>query len=194
MSSHHIVRDEQEPALIVATVDYNDDILNSLLEWSPVVICTWEAFQLLWLQNTKVDVVIGNETDRHDFLKLGLPNTKFLTLENTDFLTSAQYYLQAREHRGANILVDEVNEEFLSTIIESDKLDVVVFDNDSKWVCAKESYKKWLSVNSTILLRGDITSISLNDHALDINLKEIRLETEGFLKVEGNNFRLGETL
>lgn len=39
MSSHHIVRDNQEPALIIANgADCGDDLLQQLMEWSPYVL------------------------------------------------------------------------------------------------------------------------------------------------------------
>jgi thiamine pyrophosphokinase len=39
MSSHHIVRDDQEPALIIANgASCNPELLGQLLEWSPLVV------------------------------------------------------------------------------------------------------------------------------------------------------------
>ena len=41
MSSHHIVRDDQEPALIIANgASCSNELLGQLLEWSPIVIVT----------------------------------------------------------------------------------------------------------------------------------------------------------
>ena len=39
MSSHHIVRDDQEPALIIANGEAcSMNLLHQLLEWSPLVV------------------------------------------------------------------------------------------------------------------------------------------------------------
>ena len=39
MSSHHIVRDDQAPALIIANGEAcSEELLGQLLEWSPTVI------------------------------------------------------------------------------------------------------------------------------------------------------------
>ena len=39
MSSHHIARDDQEPALIIANGEMcSQELLGQLLEWSPLVI------------------------------------------------------------------------------------------------------------------------------------------------------------
>lgn len=41
MSSHHIVREKQEPALLVLSMDaFDEEMLGQLLEWSPTVICS----------------------------------------------------------------------------------------------------------------------------------------------------------
>ena len=41
MSSHHIVREKQEPALLVLGLDsFPAELLGQLLEWNPTVIAT----------------------------------------------------------------------------------------------------------------------------------------------------------
>ena len=46
MSSHHIVREKQEPALLVLGLDdFPDELLGQLLEWSPTVIVTADTVE-----------------------------------------------------------------------------------------------------------------------------------------------------
>ena len=46
MSSHHIIRDKQEPALIIANgEECSMDLLEQLLEWSPTVVVLDGAIQ-----------------------------------------------------------------------------------------------------------------------------------------------------
>ena len=41
MSSHHIVREKQEPALLVLGLNnFSTELLGQLLEWNPTVITT----------------------------------------------------------------------------------------------------------------------------------------------------------
>lgn len=61
MSSHHIVRDKQEPALLIANGEGCDpELLGQLLEWSPFVVvldhAIWRVFDL----GIKVDVLLGD--------------------------------------------------------------------------------------------------------------------------------------
>jgi len=47
MSSHHIVREKQEPALIIANGEAcSTELLNQLLEWSPFVVVLDGAYEL----------------------------------------------------------------------------------------------------------------------------------------------------
>ena len=46
MSSHHIVRDDQEPALIIANgASCSNELMGQLLEWSPLVIVLDSAIE-----------------------------------------------------------------------------------------------------------------------------------------------------
>ena len=61
MSSHHIVRDDQEPALIIANgASCNIELLGQLLEWSPLVIVLDSAMERVLELGIKVDVLLGD--------------------------------------------------------------------------------------------------------------------------------------
>ena len=61
MSSHHIVRDDQEPALIIANgAACSDEILGQLLEWSPLVVVLDSAMERVVNLGIKVDVLLGD--------------------------------------------------------------------------------------------------------------------------------------
>ena len=61
MSSHHIVRDDQEPALIIANgAECSSELLGQLLEWSPIVIVLDSAMERVINLGIKVDVLLGD--------------------------------------------------------------------------------------------------------------------------------------
>lgn len=61
MSSHHIVRDDQEPALIIANgASCSFDLLGQLLEWSPIVVVLDNAIDRVLQLDIKVDVLLGD--------------------------------------------------------------------------------------------------------------------------------------
>lgn len=61
MSSHHVVREKQEPALIIANGEAcSMDLLGQLLEWSPTVIVLDGALDRVLHLGIKVDVILGD--------------------------------------------------------------------------------------------------------------------------------------
>jgi thiamine pyrophosphokinase len=61
MSSHHIVKDNQEPALVIADGEAcSSDLLGQLLEWSPHVVVLDGALERVKRLGVKVDVVLGD--------------------------------------------------------------------------------------------------------------------------------------
>jgi len=61
MSSHHFVKENQEPALIIANGEScHKDILDQLLEWSPYVIVLDGALERVLSLGIKFDVLLGD--------------------------------------------------------------------------------------------------------------------------------------
>jgi thiamine pyrophosphokinase len=72
MSSHHIVRDAQEPALLIANgAECGPELLGQLLEWSPFVVVLDRAILRVLDLGIKVDVLLG-DFDRSDGKALDL--------------------------------------------------------------------------------------------------------------------------
>lgn len=61
MSSHHIVRDDQEPALLIANGEAcQRELLDQLLEWSPFVVVLDSAIDRVSTLGIKIDVLLGD--------------------------------------------------------------------------------------------------------------------------------------
>lgn len=61
MSSHHIVREKQEPALIIANGENcSQELLGQLLEWSPFIVVLDSAIHRVISLGIKVDVLLGD--------------------------------------------------------------------------------------------------------------------------------------
>lgn len=61
MSSHHIVREDQEPALIIANgAACSSELLGQLLEWSPYILVLDGALPRVNALGIKVDAVLGD--------------------------------------------------------------------------------------------------------------------------------------
>ncbi len=64
MSSHHIVRDAQEPALLIAETNISLETIGQLLEWSPIVVVLEHCLEEVLAWNIKIDKVIGSENNQ----------------------------------------------------------------------------------------------------------------------------------
>ncbi len=73
MSSHHVVREKQEPALIIANGEAcSISLLEQLLEWSPLVVVLDGAVERVMSLGIKIDVLFGD----FDGLNISLEEVK----------------------------------------------------------------------------------------------------------------------
>ena len=146
MSSHHIVREKQEPALLVLGVDhFPEEQLGQLLEWSPTVITTPHTAEKLDSFGIKVDWVIANEDN-------GLLQSDIKLLPNGDDTPTAAAlkYLIAHNYPAVNIVTDVLDwDEFVKY---ADKINLVIFQENQKIYTVNSGFSKWKPAGETIRL------------------------------------------
>src|SRR4051812_7146441 len=69
MSSHHIVRDNQEPALLILTTSTPFEIVQQLLEWSPSVMVDAPELNTVLSWGIKIDVALFPESKKEATLE-----------------------------------------------------------------------------------------------------------------------------
>jgi thiamine pyrophosphokinase len=146
MSSHHIVREKQEPALLIMQIDqFDEEYLGQLLEWSPTVIVNAVILEKVLSLGIKIDAVMSNEeesTITQEHIKL-IP-------AGEDFLESALKYLVAEAYPAVNIITDHFEaKEYLFYI---DLIDLVIFNNDKKIYPIKSGFSKWKSQGEDVFV------------------------------------------
>ena len=163
MSSHHIVRDDQEPALIIANgASCNEELLGQLLEWSPLVIVLDSAIERVINLNIKVDVVLG-DFDRgfnpHEFLQSQYPIEIIHTPDqNKTDLEKAFDYLIERKIPAVNVVwatgkrADHTITNLTTIIQYRDSLKIVILDDHSKVFLLPKKFEKWYTANTPISL------------------------------------------
>jgi len=63
MSSHHIIREDQEPALLIMDADAVEfEQVQELLKWSPTVMVTEQSLPEVLSWGIKIDIVIAHES------------------------------------------------------------------------------------------------------------------------------------
>lgn len=163
MSSHHIVRDDQEPALIIANGEScNRELLDQLLEWSPLVVVLDSAIERVIELGIKIDVLIGDFDRDFDFekykdLQFPIEIVKVEDQNSTD-LDKAYNYLIERNIPAANVVwatgrrADHTITNLTNVIKFKDKLKIVLLDDYSKVFLLPKSFKKWYPKNTPISL------------------------------------------
>ncbi|MDH4403360.1 MAG: thiamine diphosphokinase [Flavobacterium sp.] len=178
MSSHHIVRDDQEPALIIANgAACSDELLGQLLEWTPLVVVLDSAMERVVELGIKVDVLLGDFDrgfDANYYKETHYPIEIIHTPdENKTDLEKAFDYLYIRNIPAVNVVwatgkrADHTITNLTNIANYRDKLKIVIIDDHSKVFLLPRKYEKWYTKKTPISLIpiGNVSGIhSTNLH------------------------------
>jgi thiamine pyrophosphokinase len=163
MSSHHIVRDDQEPALIIANgASCSFELLGQLLEWSPIVVVLDNAIERVLQLDIKIDVLLGDFDDdfnpeiyKEKQFPLEIVHTP--NQDKTD-LEKAFDYLIEKGHKAVNVVwatgkrADHTITNITNIVSYRDKLKIVILDDHSKIFLLPNKFEKWYTKNTPISL------------------------------------------
>ena len=172
MSSHHIVRDDQEPALIIANgASCNPELLGQLLEWSPLVVVLDSAMVRVMELDIKVDVLLGDfdkgfdpeiyKTSKYPIEIIYTPD------QNKTDLEKAFDYLIERKIPAVNVVwatgrrADHTITNLTNIPRYRNLLKIVILDDHSKVFLLPKTFEKWYTANTPISLIpiGHVTGI-----------------------------------
>lgn len=178
MSSHHFVKEGQEPALIIAGPSYLR--AEPLLEWAPLVIAIAEYIEEVSMWGVKIDVVVDKDVDR--FKKVLAHQTPVRLIEsNGDFLGTALHFLQSIKQFHVSILLENPQphlnrlEEFTAT------MDMTIFSEMTKWSFVRSKrYYKWLPKDTALRFHCN-SKVKVN--GTEVHNNELLVETDGPIEV-----------
>jgi thiamine pyrophosphokinase len=149
MSSHHVVREKQEPALLVLGLDtFSDELLGQLLEWSPTVIVTQLTAESVNAYGIKIDWIIANEIDEN--LQSDI---KLMPVGSDTLAEAALKYLVTYGYPAVNVITDSLQlKDYLFYI---DKINMVIFHGDKKIYAVNSGFSKWKPAGETIELLAE---------------------------------------
>jgi thiamine pyrophosphokinase len=163
MSSHHIVRDDQEPALIIANGEAcSKELMGQLLEWSPIVIVLDSAIERVLELGIKVDVLLGDfdrglDPQKYADMQYPLEIVHTPDQEKTD-LEKAFDYLIERKIPAVNVIwatgrrADHTITNVTNIVRFRDKLKIVILDDYSKVFLLPKKFEKWYPAATPISL------------------------------------------
>ncbi|WP_116788854.1 thiamine diphosphokinase [Flavobacterium psychrotrophum] len=207
MSSHHIVRDDQEPALIIANgAACSKELMGHLLEWSPLVIVLDSAIDRVMQLGIKVDVLLGDfdrgfDPEYYRDLQYPLEIVYAPDQEKTD-LEKAFDFLIDRKIPAANVIwatgrrADHTITNITNIVRFRDKLKIVLLDDHSKIFLLPPTFEKWYTAATPISLIpiGQVEGITtknlkypLNNEPLTIGYRtgsSNEVEKDGMVLIE----------
>ncbi|WP_443937480.1 thiamine pyrophosphokinase [Pedobacter sp. MW01-1-1] len=159
MSSHHIVKEKQEPALYIDELgSFDEESLGQLLEWSPTVLVSANSYDKILSLGLKVDVLVnGSSTDVQE-------NTKVIE-GPADALMVALNYLVEEKYPAVNVITDTFNLKRFSGF--SDTINLVVFTHAEKFYTIKSGFSVWKPAGSIFNVHGnayfEVSNLSQNE-------------------------------
>ncbi|MEJ2883818.1 thiamine pyrophosphokinase [Pedobacter sp. GR22-6] len=136
MSSHHIVREKQEPALYIHHLGaFDEEYLGQLLEWSPTLIINASDYEKVISLGLKVDAVVSAE-DQIFFQE----NTKVIQAEG-ELLDAVLDHLIAEKYPAVNVIDLKSNLRELGSYVGS--INIVVFTEKEKAYAIRSGFKIW---------------------------------------------------
>jgi thiamine pyrophosphokinase len=213
MSSHHIVRDEQEPALIIANgQSCSFELMGQLLEWSPVVMVLDGAIHRVLELGIKLDIVLGDFDQAENWDEL-LANQQPVEVvhtpdQNKTDLEKGLDFLIAKGHKAVNILWatgkradHHINN--LSTIAKyKEQITIVMLDDHSRIFNLPNQFTKWYPANQNISLipLGSVFGLSTKGLVYNLQNEDLHLgqrtsssnktEADGLIEIKFNSGNL----
>jgi hypothetical protein len=155
VSSHHFVREGQEPALFIAEdASYAD--VAPLLEWSPYVMVVDAQLEKILSWGIRVDAVV-TMYDRRDRIRDVLSELQEVELviarTHEDVIVQGMNFLISRGQENVNVFVTSMEKFSLEFADLLQKIRPVLFEKDWRWVPVRRNFQKWVSRGTRFKLR-----------------------------------------
>ncbi|WKV13504.1 hypothetical protein [Marivirga harenae] len=179
MSSHHIIRDEQEPPVLVFELFDNWNEISELLAWSPILLIDPQMEEVFSSKQTKVDGFLVSQEEEVD-----IRDAKSLVYNSSNLAWSINKWAEGKKYTAIYIFCDS---DLMSKLIDDKKavkflIPIIFFTDNGKYTLIPNyKFRKWYPKNYKIdILNNDIVAIE----NLSKDGKGFYLEKDGFIKIE----------
>lgn len=173
MSSHHIVKEKQEPALYIHDLgDFDEEYLGQILEWSPTLIVNGAIYEKIISLGLKVDVILnaveGTSTQENTKLIIG-PGDEYNTVMN---------YLISEKYPAVNVI--DRAKELADLAFYLQKINIVLFSATEKSYAIKDGFRVWKPAGSLFLI--DVVSYFEASNLMQQSEREFEVVKDGFVE------------
>ncbi|WP_158796478.1 thiamine pyrophosphokinase [Pedobacter sp. L105] len=173
MSSHHIVREKQEPALYIHDLgSFDEEYLGQILEWSPTLIVNSAIYEKVISLGLKVDVVLNpveGISPQENTKSIMGPGDEYNTVLN---------YLISELYPAVNIIDDQKKLADLSFYLP--KINIVLFSPTEKSYAVKTGFSVWKPAGSVFLI--DVVSYFEATNLMQKDEREFEVVKDGFVE------------
>lgn len=155
MSSHHIVREKQEPALLIMSLNgFSTENLGQLLEWSPTVIVAEEMYDHTESLGIKIDGVV---TSNPDFM---VQENTLIILCGDNPLEDALKHLIGEQYPAVNIITAGFALKEYALYV--DDINLVIFNPTKKIFPVRPGFSKWQASGEQVEILNMPQSLSIS--------------------------------
>lgn len=181
MSSHHIVREAQEPALLLWEAgSLAGEQLAQLLEWSPTILTREESLDAVLEQEIKVDAVVctpGQEADIRRKAAVQSHVQLIPAASAEEVLSAALRHLAKQGQQAINIIAATATAEtyLLPALARQTLLPVVVLlCGREKWALHRNgSFTKWLPAKEKVWVQATQPGLPITSKGFASDLQEV---------------------
>jgi thiamine pyrophosphokinase len=190
MSSHHIIREKQEPALIIANgAQCHSELIGQLLEWSPYIVVLDGALERVLKLGIHFDVVIGDldslsEQDAVHLKQMHIPILHRPDQEKTDLQKGIEYLIE-KDHKAVNIIwatgmrADHTFNNICTLGLYKDEINACLLDDHSRIFVLPRAFRKKYNPGEIISLIPLGTVNGITTRGLKYSLDDEALSTDG---------------
>ena len=190
MSSHHVVRESQEPALLILQPEQLSGVhIGPLLEWSPTIVVAGGALQQVLASGLKVDVVVFQAAQEKDVRQQIISQTHVTLIsvkEQENLLLKALNFLAEMGQQAVNILTDSAaaDEKLLLALMEQEIVpNVVLLDEKEKWALFRAGkFSKWYPAHEKVGIRSASEEATLSTKGLVENISDTAVKGLNFFQ------------
>lgn len=194
MSSHHFVKEKQEPALLILSdSSFDKNILEQLLEWSPIVIVEDKCLMMLNHEPIKIDYVLQTDFSISEIETwIGFQdNVRIIDASKAENKINFLIDILEKEDNQALSIVGHSpsQEQILKTGVT--KMNIIFYSNEYKSYTKYDHFKKWKEENSKFEIDADIIStenLSANNSFYIVNSDAtVEINTHGKMIIKEYN-------
>ena len=196
MSSHHFVKDGQEPALIIEGFTQPHQV-HDLLEWAPQVIVFEKALPAMQLLGIKADVVFADPASLDAIasqLEYQMPVTILPSPEEA-MLCKAFDLLVELGQRYVCVTVNRLQNHFELSAPYLGRLEINFFEENMKWSSVvSRKFEKWMPSGATFFV-STASNFRVDGPAEQLNENSVRTLSDSLIAIHCEApFWVGEPL